>query len=313
VTLVVGDEELLVSRAVQRIVTAATKRSGDELSVHDVLAGELTVDELTELMSPSLFGDARVVVIRAAQDSSKELAAVLETQAGLDDDDVDLVVVHAGGAKGKALLASLRGAGAHVVDAPKIKTARDREQFVTDEARAVGGSIDRDAAADLVASIGGDLRELSTACTQLVNDVGPNVSTDDVAAYYRGRAESTGFAVADRAVEGDMAAALETLRWAFATGMDPVLVSAALAANLRTIAVVGAAGRGSPDALAGPLGMPPWKIRRAQGWLKRWQPDALAEAVQAVAAADAGIKGAGDDAAYAAENAVMVVADCAAR
>ena len=38
-----------------------------------------------------------------------------------------------------------------------------------------------------------------------------------------------------------------------ATGVDPVLVSSSLAANLRTIAVVASAGRGSPDSLAGVL------------------------------------------------------------
>jgi DNA polymerase-3 subunit delta len=209
------------------------------------------------------------------------------------------------------VIQSLKDAGAQVVDVPRIKSVRDREQFVSDEVREAGGSIEREAVADLVAALGGDLRELATACRQLVNDVGPRVTADDVAAYYRGRAESTGFAVADRAVEGDCSAALETLRWAFATGTDPVLVSAALASNLRTIGLVGAAGRGSPDSLAGPLGMPPWKIRRAQGWVKRWHPDALAAAVHAVAKADADIKGEGADAAYAAESAVIAVAAAA--
>jgi DNA polymerase-3 subunit delta len=157
------------------------------------------------------------------------------------------------------------------------------------------------------------LRELSTACVQLITDVGPQVGAEQVAAHHRGRAESTGYAVADRAVEGDVGAALETLRWAMATGLDPVLVSSSLAANLRTIALVGAAGRGSPDALAGRLGLPAWKIRRTQGWLKRWEPGSLAAAVTAVATADADIKGAGDDAAYAAERAVIAVAGHANR
>jgi DNA polymerase-3 subunit delta len=313
VTLVLGDEELLVARAVQRVVTAARDDAGDDLPVQDVEAGDLTLDELAELTSPSLFGDARVVVVRAAQDASTELAAAIARHATDGPGEIRLVAVHAGGVKGKAVVETLKGAGATVVDAPRVKTVRDREQFVVDEVRGAGGAIDREAAADLVASIGTDLRELATACAQLVSDVGPRVGSADVAAYYRGRAESTGFAVADRAVEGDVAAALETLRWAFATGVDPVLVSAALAANLRTIALVGSAGRGSPDALAGPLGMPPWKIRRAQGWLKRWKPDALAEAVQAVATADANIKGEGADAAFAAESAVITVAGCASR
>ena len=310
VTLVVGDEELLVARAVQRVIADARNRAGDDVGVHDVEAGELSPDGFAELTSPSLFGDARVVVVRAGQEASKELAATMAEFAAAPDDEVHLVVVHAGGAKGKAVVEALKGAGARVVGAPRIKSVRDREQFVADEVRAAGGSLDREAAADLVASIGTDLRELATACAQLVVDVGPRVSADAVAAYYRGRAESTGFAVADRAVEGDVSADLETLRWAFATGVDPVLISAALAANLRTIAQVGAAGRGSPDALAGPLGMPAWKIRRAQGWVKRWKPAALADAVRAVADADAGIKGEGVDAAYAAENAVITVAGC---
>ena len=311
VTLVVGDEELLVARAISNVVAAARARTTDDVPVHDVEAGDLVVSDLAELTSPSLFGDARVVVVRAAQDASKDVVNALSELAAGAADEVDLVVVHAGGVKGKAVLETLKGAGARVVDAPRVKTARDREQFVADEVKGAGGSISREAAADLVASIGTDLRELATACAQLVTDIGAKIGPAEVAAYYRGRAESTGFAVADRAVEGDVAAALETLRWAFATGMDPVLVSAALASNLRTIAVVGAAGRGSPDALAGPLGMPAWKIRRAQGWLKRWKPTALAEAVRAVALADADIKGEGADAAYAAEHAVITVAHCA--
>ena len=313
VTLVVGDEELLVARAVQQVVTDVRAKSGDDITVQDVEAGEVGVDAFAELTSPSLFGDARVVVVRAAQDADKELAAAMAQHAADGPAEICIVVLHAGGVKGKAVLETLKGAGARVVDAPRIKTVKDREQFVVDEVRNAGGQIDREAAADLVASIGGDLRELATASAQLVSDVGLRVGTDDVAAYYRGRAESTGFAVADRAVEGDVSAALETLRWAFATGVDPVLVSAALASNLRTIALVGSAGRGSPDALAGPLGMPPWKIRRAQGWVKRWKPDALAEAVHAVATADANIKGEGADAAYAAEHAVITVAGCASR
>lgn len=313
VTLVVGDEELLVERAIRRAVVAAGGSDGD-VSVQDVSAGDLSVDQLAEYVSPSLFGEARVVVVRSAQDAGKELVAALAAHAADGDgDEINVVVVHAGGAKGKSVLESLKGAGARVVEAPRIRTPRDREQFVADEVRACGGSIDREAVVDLVASIGTDLRELSTACTQLVADIGPHVSAEHVAAYYRGRAESTGFAVADRAVEGDVSAALETLRWAFATGVDPVLVSAALASNLRTIGIVAAAGRGSPDSLAGPLGMPPWKIRRAQGWAKRWTPAALADAVQAVANADAGIKGEGVDAAYAAETAVISVAGCAGR
>lgn len=306
-TLVVGDEEYLVERE----ITTALAASGVDLdAVHHLLAGETEPAELAELTSPSLFGDAAVVVVRQVQDANKDVAAVL-TALVEQPDDVAAVLSHAGGIKGKALLEALKSGGARVVEVPRIRNPRDREQFALDEVAHAGGSIDKSAVADLVAAIGGDLRELATACIQLVADVGPKVTAENVAAYHRGRAESTGFAVADRAVEGDVSAALETLRWALATGLDPVLVSSSLAANLRTIAIVASAGRGSPDSLAGPLGMPAWKIRRAQAWSKRWKPESLADAVRAVAKADADIKGAADDATYAAERAVVEVAQCA--
>jgi DNA polymerase-3 subunit delta len=308
-TIVVGEEGLLADRAVTRAVAAA----GSEATVHEVAGGELTPDLLAEIASPSLFAEPRVLLVRGLQDLAKDVADPLVAVVEDDTADVSLVAVHAGGAKGKAVLEALKGVGASLVPVARITSVRDREQFVVDEVKAAGGRIDRDAAVDLVAAIGTDLRELATACAQLVADVGKGIGVGAVATYYRGRAESSGFTVADRAVEGNAAAAIETLRWAFATGLDPILVSSSLAANLRLIAQVAAAGGGSPDAVAARLGMPAWKVRRAQDWLRRWRssPDALARAVKAVAVADAELKGAGDDAAYAVERAVLIVAEAA--
>src|SRR3712207_7848035 len=57
----------------------------------------------------------------------------------------------------------------------------------------------------------------------------------------------------------------------------------------------------SPADLARELGMPAWKIDRVRQQLRGWTDDALADALQAVAEADAAVKGAGDDPAYALE------------
>jgi DNA polymerase III subunit delta len=325
VTLIVGDEELLVSRAVARVVGAAltpeasaAKEGGGAGGLddagsarEDVEAGGCSADQLAALVSPSLFAEHRSIVLRGLQDADKDLVAAVVAFAETPEPGIEIIAVHAGGAKGKASVDALKSAGARVVEVPRLTTVRDREQFVAEEVRAAGAGIDRDAAAELVGAIGSDLRELATAAAQLCADVGGQISLDEVAVYYRGQAESTGFAVADRAVEGNLGAALETLRWAFATGLDPILVSSSLAANLRLIAQVGTAGPGSPDAVAARLRMPAWKVRRAQGWLRRWRPEAVGEALQAVATADADLKGGADDAAYAVERAVMVVAAAA--
>jgi len=313
-TLVIGDEDLLVERAVSAALAAheAQLSAGETTPVrHDLAAGECTVDVLHEVVAPSLFAEERLIVIRGLQDADKELVAAVVDVAAASEPGVAVVVTHAGGVKGKAGLEAVRATKPAVVQVAPIKTVRDREQFAMDEVRAAGGSLDRDAAADLVAAVGPDLRELATACRQLVADVGGRISTEQVATYYRGRAESTGFAVADRAMEGDVAAAMETIRWAFATGLDPILVSSSLAANLRLLVQVAGAGAGSAESVAAGLKLPPWKVRRAQGWLRRWRPAAVATAVRAVARADADLKGAADDPAYAVERAVLAVAAAA--
>ena len=159
----------------------------------------------------------------------------------------------------------------------------------------------------LVAAVGNDLRELATACSQLVADIGGAIDEEKVSRYYRGKAEATGFVVADRAVDGDVAGALEVLRWGLDVGLAPVLVTSALAGNLRTIAKVAQAGRGSAQSLVKQLGMPSWKIEKAQRQSRAWQPAGIARAIAAVAAADAEVKGAGTDPAYALERAVLAI------
>jgi DNA polymerase-3 subunit delta len=126
-----------------------------------------------------------------------------------------------------------------------------------------------------------------------------------VARYYRGRAEATGFTVADRAVEGQLSKSLEQLRWALATGVSPVLICSALAQGVRLLGRVSSAPpRMSSNALAAEVGAPPWKIDRVKQQLRGWHPEGLARALHAVAEADAQVKGEATSAAYALERAI---------
>lgn len=308
--LVLGEEELLVERAVRDALEAARKADATaELTRAKV--SELTAGALAELVSPSLFSEGRVIVLDAAQDASQEIADAIMSYAAQPADGVTLLVVHTGGGRsksGKALPATLRKAGAAVTECAKITRPAERESFVRNEIRRAGGRIDASATAALIDAVGTDLRELSAAATQLVADSGGTVDENAVRRYHRGRADVTGFAVAEKAVAGDRAAALESVRWALQIGVPHVLVADALADAVRTIARVAAAGRGNPNHLAGQLGMPPWKIRKAQGQVRGWGPDGLAEAMRTVARLNAEVKGAAAHPDYALERAILEVA-----
>jgi DNA polymerase-3 subunit delta len=305
--LVLGDEELLVSRAVAEVVAAARARD-PECDVRDLAAAEVTPGDLYDLLSPSLFGDRRVIVLRGAHEVRAELLEALRTHVVNLSEDVQLVVVHPGGARGKAVLDLVRGAGAAVIECPKITRPEERQAFVRAEVARAGGAISPDAVATLLDAVGTDLRELSTACSQLVADAGGRVDAAAVTRYHRGRAEVTGFAVADRAVVGDVAGALEALRWALAVGVAHVLVADALADGVRSVARVTSAGRANPYTLATSLGMPPWKVKRAQSQSRGWTEPGLAQALRLVAELNAGVKGVAADPSYALEAAIRGLA-----
>ncbi|HEU4360074.1 MAG TPA: DNA polymerase III subunit delta, partial [Mycobacterium sp.] len=80
--LVLGDEELLVERAVTAVVAAVRRQAGShDIPVDRLRAGDVGTSELAELLSPSLFADERVVVLDAADEAGKEAAALIGSTA----------------------------------------------------------------------------------------------------------------------------------------------------------------------------------------------------------------------------------------
>ncbi len=302
--LVLGDEELLVARAVAATIAEARVANPDAM-VEEFHAGEMSVGDLMGAVSPALFGGQRVVVILGGQDARKELAAALLSYAAAPEPDVTLVLTHAGGAKGKALADGLRDAGARVTNAAKLTRHRDRVEFVREEIRRLGGKCGDEAAEGLIAAVGTDLRELAAACQQLVADTDGRIDSATVARYYRGRAEVSGYSVADAVMVGNLPAALEALRWALLVGVDPVPIADALADGVRTVSRVASAGRGNAYQVASTLGMPQWKVERAQRQARGWSPDSLTHAMRIAAVCNADVKGGVEDRGYALERAVF--------
>lgn len=309
VIVIVGEEELLVERAAAAVLSAGHPAAGSEAGpdVHDVRAADLAAGELAQLTAPSLFGGDCVVIIRAAQDASAAVAAEIGQLAASMPDEVTLVVTHAGGARGKALLTALGKAGARRIDCPAVRRFSERMDFLRAELARAGRKADDSGLRALIDAVGTDLRDLAAACDQLVSDTTGVINAHVVARYWRGRAEASGFSVADRALEGNLAEALAQLRWALAIGTAPVLITSALARGIRNLGQVGTARGKSADALAAELGMPAWKVDKVRQQLRGWSSGGLTRAHSAVAQADAEVKGEGASAGYALERAVRVI------
>jgi len=307
--LVVGPEEVLSERAVGRI-TRDTRAADPDTEIIELDGPTLEVGRFLELAGPTLFGTPRLVLITGVPPTGPGADAFV---AYLQDpaDDVVVVVTHDGGAKGKKVLDALRRTKPREVSCARLTRREDRVEFLRSEAAAVGGQITHGAAGALLDAIGSDLRESASATRQLVSDAGGQVDEVIVRRYHLGRADAKGWTIADRAIEGREAAALEELRWALSTGTEPVLVIGALAAGLRNAARVGGRSGRPEAAVASELGMPPWKVRTIRRQLSGWSPDGIEGALCAVAAADADVKGGSAHTAYALERALRAI--CAAR
>ena len=310
--LILGDEELLVDRAIGQVLRAARATAGtDDVPVNRLRAGEVSTNELAELLSPSLFADERVVVLESAAEAGKDAVDLIASAAADLPPGTVLVVVHSGGGRAKALADQLKKLGAEVHLCAKITKAAERADFVRAEFRALKVKVDDDTLSVVLDAVGSDIRELASACSQLVADTGGHVDAVAVRRYHSGKAEVSGFDIADKAVVGDVAGSTEALRWAMMRGVPHVVLADALAEAIHAIARVGPLS-GDPYRLASELGMPPWRIQKAQKQSRRWSRDKVATAIRVVAALNADVKGAAADADYALEDAVRKVAQLAA-
>lgn len=307
VVLVIGRDDYLVEREVDDRVARA-RRERPAAVVTRAQAADLSAGSLTEMTGGSLFDAASIVVIRDIADAAADLAPAIVDLARHPQPDLALILIHPGGVKGKALLDALKKAHVDTVDCPDIKPW-ELPQFVQAEARRAGARLAPDAAKALVDAVGTDPRSLAAALRQLLLDATDGITRAVIQQYFGGKSDVTSFAVADEALAGRTAGALERLRWALATGVAPVLVTSALAGKLRTLATyldATSTGHRDPD-LAAKVGVPPWRLKELSETARHWSPTGVAHAIRATATADAEVKGAATDPGYALERLVLAV------
>lgn len=290
VVVITGPEGLLADRALERVVAQA-RQQRSQVEVSRLDASVYEAGALAVLASPSLFEEHRVVVLWSVSEAQD--AAITECLAYLDDpqDDVILVLQHGGGPKARKLLDTAKAAaGAVWVDCPALKKDAELLSFVGSEFADARRRISSRGAQMLVDALGSDLRELSSACAQLLSDVESDIDVEHVQRYHGGRSEASGFEVADAVVVRDCGRALLVLRRALDTGVDPIPLVAAIAMKLRSLAKVSAATGRGPE-VARDLGMAPWMVDNARRDLRFWTPAALRDAVIAIAEVDVALKG----------------------
>ena len=310
--LILGSEAALADRALSKI-TAELKEASCEIT--NLFAADVIVGDIADALAPSLFSERRALIIRDLQDLAEDSKDEITRYLDSPDPSTTVVFVHKGGVKGKALLDAIKKVKPEIIACDPIKKEAEKEEFVRNlfldlKRKATPGAISA-----LVGALGNDLRELQSAIGQIAADAPAGVIDElMIDKFHQGRVETTGFDVADATLDGNLSGALIALRSALETGTDPVMITSAIASSLRSLAKVSGANRGVKSfELAGQLGMAPWQIDKARRQLNRWSPAQIADAVGAIALADAEVKGAASDPIYALEKALTRIASTQGR
>jgi DNA polymerase-3 subunit delta len=304
--LLLGSEAALADRALVRLIAQMKEENAE---VTSLIAPEVLAGDIVDALAPSLFSERRALVLRDLQDLPVENHVEITRFLADPDPTITVIFIHKGGVKGKALLDQIKKANTQIIACDALKKESEKQEFVRHLFLDLGRKATPGAVTALIGAVGTDLRELTAASSQIASDTVGVIDEAMVDKYHQGRIETTGFDVADAALDGDVSRALLTLRNALDSGTDPVMVTSAIASALRGLAKVSGANRGSKSfELAGVLGMAPWQIDKARRQLSSWSQAGIAKAVGAIARADAQVKGAAVDPIYALERAVTEIA-----
>jgi DNA polymerase III subunit delta len=218
--------------------------------------------ELQDLATPSLFGDARALVITDARSLSKDAMGELADYLASPDPDAPLVICCTVAERGK-VPAALEKIVKPVGQMRQVAIARkELEPWVVQRAKKLGVDLGPPGARALVETLGEEPSTLLSALEQLGGAfAGEKITPQVVAAQFRGLGEQRVWDLCDRAFARDLAGAIRSLRSIEAGGDDPLKTLGGIASRLRDLIRVRAL----------PEGIPPARAAKAAGLRFEWQ------------------------------------------
>lgn len=239
----------------------ALARLGDVRPV-EVDAQEWGGGELQDLATPSLFGEARALLVSDARSLSKDATAELAAYLASPDPDALLVICCQVAERGKvpAALGKLVKPVGEVVHV-EIKR-KDLEPWLARRAERLGVDLSIPAARALVETLGEEPGQLVAAIQQLAAAFGgQRVTPAVVAEQFRGLGEQKTWDLCDKAFSRDLAGAIRSWRSIEEGGDEAIKVLGGVSSRLRDLIRV----RSLPDRL------PPGEVAKRAGLRFDWQ------------------------------------------
>jgi DNA polymerase III subunit delta len=254
VTLLWGEDPFLLREAALERLAAVRATEID--------AADWQGTELQDLSTPSLFGEARALLVTDCRSLSKDAVGELGAYLRTPDPDAQLVLTCTVAERGKppaALLKIVEPVGeVRQVQVPR----KEIEPWLIQRANRSDLVLTAPAARTLVQTLGEDLGQLAAAVEQLA-DAFPDqqVTPAQVRQQFRGLGEQKTWDLCDRAFAKDLAGAIRALRSIEENGDEALMVLGGIAVRVRDLLRV----RSLPDRLG------PSQVAREAGLRFDWQ------------------------------------------
>lgn len=282
-----GEEEFLLREAAHDFLRAHGVRATE------VDAREWQGGETSDLATPSLFGEARALLLTNAhslpESGSREVRSYLAAPA---PGALLVITAISRGKAGPALAKVVQAAGG-LVRQVAIRR-QDLPGWVQERARRRGVKLALPAAPALIGVVGDDPAALDQAVEQLATAfAGRTVGPDEVHAQFRGLGEQRVWDLCDRALAGRLGEALVVLRSLFAEREEGLAILGGIASRVRDLIRVRALPQRLPPAQAAKAaGLRfDWQVRRYREQAARFTLEELSSLHERMVEADRAIKG----------------------
>lgn len=291
VYLLWGEDDFLLREAALELL-------GD-LQPREVDAADWEGGETADLLTPSLFGERRALLVSNAKALPEEAIRELKRYVEAPDPDAPLVIAATVGerAKAPAALAKLVDGVGTVVE---VKVQRkDLARWLMQRAKVKQLNLAPEGATALVDTLGESPAALEQALDQLGSAFpGERVTNEVVARQFRGLGEQRIWDLCDRAFGRDLPGAMRSLRTLMEGRGDGLMILGGLASRLRDLMRVRSLPERTPPAeLARQAGLRfEWQARRYRDLARRYTLEELVAVHERIAWADRALKsGATDD------------------
>lgn len=270
----------------------------EELAKRDVHATEVDGrdwqgGETSDLATPSLWGEARALLVIEAQGLPEAGTNEVSAYVGSPSPDAVCVLTVVTRGKSPPPLAKAVTAGGGSVRSVALRR-QDLSKWLLDRSRAHGLRLAGPATVELSAVLGEDPATLDQALEQLASAFpGKTVGPEEVRSQFQGLGEKQVWDLCDQAFAGRLSQALVVLRTLLEQKMDPLIILGGVAARARDlIRVRSVPDRTPPAAAAKAAGLRfEWQLKRYREQAARFTPDELAALLEQVVDTDRAIKG----------------------